>query len=52
MKNPTHLTHSYRLLYIGMVFSVIVNILVGFFGYLSYGDNVKGVISLNLPDDW
>ncbi|XKL65900.1 hypothetical protein PGB90_009320 [Kerria lacca] len=52
MKNPLHLIHSSRLLYIGMVFSVFVNLFVGFFGYLKYGNDVAGVISLNLPEDW
>lgn len=52
MKNPTHLTHSPRLLYIGMLFSVLINTLIGFFGYLKYGPETKGVISLNLPGDW
>ena len=52
MKNPKHLTHGPRLLYIAMLIVGILTTAVGFFGYWKYGDDVKGAISLNLPDDW
>lgn len=52
MKNPSHLTHSPGLIYVGMIFTMTINLIMGFFGYLKYGSDVKGVISLNLPDDW
>lgn len=52
MKNPSHLIHRPGLLYLGMTVVVFMNTIVGFVGYLKYGDQVKGAISLNLPDDW
>ena len=52
MKNPKHLTHRPYLMYQGMFVVVILNTVVGFFGYLKYGDDAKGAISLNLPEDW
>ncbi|XP_065218092.1 proton-coupled amino acid transporter-like protein pathetic [Planococcus citri] len=52
MKNPKHLTNRPGLMYYGMVVVVLANTVVGFFGYLRYGDASEAVISLNLPDDW
>lgn len=52
MKHPKHLTNRPGLLYYGMIVVVLLNTLVGFFGYLKYGGASEAVISLNLPDDW
>lgn len=52
MENPRHMTHGPRILYIGMVFVGLLTTFVGFFGYLKYGNEVAGAISLNLADDW
>lgn len=52
MKNPRHLTNRPGLMYYGMVVVVFANTILGFFGYLKFGDNSQAVISLNLPNDW
>ncbi|KAF4525842.1 hypothetical protein B566_EDAN011547 [Ephemera danica] len=51
MKTPTHFIGCPGVLNIGMAFVVTLYSCVGFFGYLKYGDDTEGSITLNLPTD-
>ncbi|XP_022124518.1 proton-coupled amino acid transporter-like protein CG1139 isoform X1 [Pieris rapae] len=51
MKTPTHFIGCPGVLNTGMFFVVSLYALVGFFGYLKYGDGTSGSITLNLPQD-
>lgn len=52
MKNPKHFLGCPGVLTIAMSIVVSLFMLVGFFGYLKFGDDARGSITLNLPDDW
>ncbi|XP_023028356.2 proton-coupled amino acid transporter-like protein pathetic [Leptinotarsa decemlineata] len=49
MENPHHFIGLCGVLNQGMSGVTLVYILVGFFGYLKYGDDIKGCVTLNLP---
>lgn len=49
MKNPAHFIGCPGVLNFGMAFVVGLYSLVGFLGYLKYGDETEGSITLNLP---
>ncbi|XP_055378661.1 proton-coupled amino acid transporter-like protein CG1139 isoform X2 [Condylostylus longicornis] len=49
MKNPKHFIGCPSVLNIGMGTVIASYTLVGFFGYLKYGNETKGSITLNLP---
>lgn len=49
MKNPSHFIGCPGVLNFGMAFVVTLYALVGFLGYLKYGDQTQGSITLNLP---
>ncbi|XP_055841082.1 proton-coupled amino acid transporter-like protein CG1139 isoform X1 [Episyrphus balteatus] len=49
MKNPNHFIGCPSVLNIGMAVVISLYTLVGFFGYLKYGDETQGSITLNLP---
>lgn len=49
MKNPQHFIGCPGVLNTGMAFVVGLYSLVGFLGYLKYGDATEGSITLNLP---
>nr|CAD7202516.1 unnamed protein product [Timema douglasi] len=51
MKTPTHFVGCPGVLNIGMFVVVTLYTSVGFFGYLKYGDETKGSITLNLPTE-
>lgn len=51
MKTPQDFGGLTGVLNTGMVIVAVLYTAVGFFGYLKYGDAVKGSITLNLPDD-
>ncbi|XP_072931260.1 proton-coupled amino acid transporter-like protein pathetic isoform X2 [Epargyreus clarus] len=51
MKTPTHFIGCPGVLNTGMSFVVSLYALVGFFGYLKFGDATKSSITLNLPED-
>lgn len=51
MKTPTHFLGCPGVLNFGMAFVVILYALVGFLGYLKYGDETQMSITLNLPKD-
>lgn len=49
MKNPSHFIGCPGVLNTGMAFVVTLYASVGFLGYLKYGDETQGSITLNLP---
>ncbi|KDR21503.1 hypothetical protein L798_02967, partial [Zootermopsis nevadensis] len=49
MKTPSHFIGCPGVLNIGMAVVVMLYTGVGFFGFLQYGDDTKGSITLNLP---
>lgn len=51
MKTPQHFVGICGVLNKGMSGVTFVYILLGFLGYLQYGDNTAGSITLNLPTD-
>lgn len=51
MKTPQHFIGCPSVLNVGMAIVVVSYFSVGFLGYLKYGDNIKAVITLNLPED-
>lgn len=51
MKKPEDFGGSTGVLNTGMTIVACLYTTVGFFGYLKYGENVKGSITLNLPPD-
>lgn len=51
MKTPQDFGGPIGVLNTGMVIVACLYTSVGFFGYLKYGDHVKGSITLNLPPD-
>ncbi|CAG9761643.1 unnamed protein product [Ceutorhynchus assimilis] len=51
MKNPRHFIGCPGVLNFGMFFVVLLYASTGFFGYLKYGMDTEGSITLNLPQD-
>ncbi|CAF4883088.1 unnamed protein product [Rotaria sp. Silwood1] len=51
MKDPEAYHGCNGVLNTGMYLVTIVYFFVGFFGYIRYGSNARGAISLNLPND-
>lgn len=51
MQRPQHFIGCPSVLNIGMTFVVLSYALVGVFGYVKFGDNVKASITINLPAD-
>jgi proton-coupled amino acid transporter len=51
MKNPQDFGGWTGVLNTGMVIVASLYTAVGFFGYLKYGEEVEGSITLNLPSD-
>lgn len=51
MKSPRKFTAWAGVLNLAMLFIGIIYISFGFFGYLKYGENTAGSITLNLPSD-
>jgi proton-coupled amino acid transporter len=49
MKTPSHFLGCPGVLNIGMTAVVMLYSAVGFFGFLKYGEDTKGSITLNLP---
>ncbi|XP_018567846.1 proton-coupled amino acid transporter-like protein pathetic [Anoplophora glabripennis] len=49
MKTPQHFTGLCGVLNQGMSGVTLVYMLLGFFGYLKYGENIQGSVTLNLP---
>lgn len=51
MKTPDDFGGCTGVLNTGMVIVASLYTAIGFFGYLKYGENVHGSITLNLPND-
>ncbi|KAJ2950819.1 hypothetical protein O0L34_g9090 [Tuta absoluta] len=52
MKNPQRFLGCPGVLNVAMVIVISLYAVFGFFGYLQYGEDVKGSITLNLPQDY
>ncbi|XP_075214394.1 proton-coupled amino acid transporter-like protein pathetic [Lycorma delicatula] len=52
MKNPHHFLGCPGVMNISMIIVVSIYVIIGFFGYLKYGDEADGSITFNLPHDW
>ncbi|XP_013395783.2 proton-coupled amino acid transporter 4-like [Lingula anatina] len=53
MKEPDAFSGWAGVLNLGMVIVIVLFLAIGFYGYLCFGDNVAGSITLNLPtNDW
>lgn len=53
MQNPQNFLGRTGILVIAMTFVTIVYVALGVFGYLRYGDAIRGSITLNLPmNEW
>lgn len=50
MKNPEAFDKPLGVLNIGISIVTVLFISFGFFGYLKWGDNVAGSLTLNLPE--
>lgn len=51
MKTPQNFIGIFGVLNMGMTFVTLLCVFLGFFGYLRYGENTQGSITLNLPMD-
>lgn len=51
MAQPDRYDHPFGVLNVGMVIIIAWNLAFGFFGYLKFGENAKGAITLNIPQD-
>jgi proton-coupled amino acid transporter len=51
MKKPEQFIKTFGVLNIGMTIVTSLILVMGFLGYLKYGDEVKGSLTLNLPEE-
>lgn len=51
MKKPEQFRKPFGVLNVGMGVVTVLYLLVGSLGYIKYGDDVMGSITLNLPQD-
>jgi proton-coupled amino acid transporter len=51
MKKPEQFTKPFGVLNVGMAIVTSLLLVTGFLGYLKYGDDVKGSLTLNLPQE-
>ncbi|XP_004924926.1 proton-coupled amino acid transporter-like protein CG1139 [Bombyx mandarina] len=51
MENPKHFCGIFGLFNIGMMIIIALYLMVGVFGYVKYGDEIKASITLNLPQN-
>lgn len=51
MKTPKNFGGMFGVLNIGMFIVTIMYAIMGFFGYVKYGDKALGSITLNIPKD-
>uniref|UniRef100_A0A914UXV5 Amino acid transporter transmembrane domain-containing protein n=1 Tax=Plectus sambesii TaxID=2011161 RepID=A0A914UXV5_9BILA len=52
MRHPEDMIRPYGVLWAGMSLVTITYVATGFFGFMVYGEDVQGSITLNLPDIW
>lgn len=52
MKNPQHFLGCPGVLNTAMITVVALYAVIGFFGYVRFGDAVKGSVTLNLPEGY
>jgi len=52
MKNPKQFSTLFGVLNVGMVIVTSLIMLTGFMGYLRFGDEVRGSLTLNLPEEF
>ena len=52
MKRPSELGGWTGVLNIGVTIAILLFSFIGFFGYLRFGDEIHGSITLNLPEDF
>ncbi|KAG4068674.1 hypothetical protein HA402_002365 [Bradysia odoriphaga] len=50
MKKPEQFGCAFGVLNVGMILTTLLYTSFGFFGYLKFGDNVAGSLTLNLPE--
>jgi proton-coupled amino acid transporter len=51
LRRPSDMTGPFGVLSVGMAVVSMVYAGTGFFGYITYGRDVKGSITLNLPQE-
>ncbi|XP_063236224.1 proton-coupled amino acid transporter-like protein CG1139 isoform X2 [Bacillus rossius redtenbacheri] len=51
MKKPREFAMPLGVLNVGMTFTAVLFVTMGFLSYLKYGDDIKGSLTLNLPED-
>jgi proton-coupled amino acid transporter len=51
MKKPEQFTKRLGVLNVGMAIVTSLILVMGFIGYLKYGDRVEGSLTLNLPQE-
>lgn len=51
MQNPKKFNGWLGVLSIGIAIVTILYVIIGFFGYLKYGDAALGSVTLNIPQD-
>lgn len=51
MKKPGDFKKPLGVLNVGMTVVTILYIAMGFIGYLKYGEDIQGSVTLNLPQD-
>lgn len=52
MKHPEKFASTFGVLNLGMTLVGAVLVWMGFVGYLKYGEDVAGSLTLNLPNNW
>nr|CAD7447406.1 unnamed protein product [Timema bartmani] len=51
MKRPQSWGGIFGVFHLGTIIVIVINFIMGFSGYMAYGDDAKGSITLNLPQD-
>ena len=51
MSDPVTMTSRFGVINISITLVTIVYVALAFFGYLRFGDNAQGSITLNLPNE-
>ncbi|KAA3674051.1 solute carrier family 36 (proton-coupled amino acid transporter), partial [Paragonimus westermani] len=50
MENPDSYIHPCGVLNVGMIIIIALNVAFGFFGFMRFGEDAKGTITLNIPE--